>query len=68
MHNGYENLIGIDNAYVLLCLTGGIAIRLDPTDVSERNLIISYLKYFKEKNKLIGIVGCELNKVFELNP
>jgi hypothetical protein len=59
----YENLNGIDGGYVLYCLTGGMLIRLNPTNLNERASIVSFLKNAKLSNLLVGLVGSELKNV-----
>ncbi len=64
LHNGYENLIGIDSAYILTCLSGGLALRFNPTDLNDKESIMTTLNSYREKNNLIGILGCDIGKVW----
>jgi hypothetical protein len=63
VYNGYENLIGIDSAFILICLTGGVSLRFNPSNLHEKSSILDYMSFFKEKSSLIGILGFEINKV-----
>jgi hypothetical protein len=63
IYNGYENLIGIDPAFILICLTGGLSMRFNPTNLNERASILEYLNLSKKMSSLIGILGFEINRV-----
>ena len=56
-------MIGIDPAYALVCLTGGMVLRLNPTHLNDREAILHYLNNAKENSLVIGVVGSELIKV-----
>jgi hypothetical protein len=45
---------------VLINLTGGVALRLNPTIVNDRENIFYYLKRAYEKRIMIAIAGAEL--------
>jgi hypothetical protein len=45
--NGYKNLMGIDSAFVLITLTGGIVLRLNPNFLKDRQTILYYLHELK---------------------
>ena len=63
VYNGYENLIGIDPAFILVCLTGGLSLRFNPTNLCEKASILQYLNILKKMSTLIGILGFEINRV-----
>jgi len=67
LEGGYEELIGIDSAYVLSILTGGMVLRFNPTYLNDREPILHYLNHSKSKNFIVGVIGSELVKVFYLN-
>ncbi len=56
-------MIGIDPGFILICLTGGMSLRFNPSNLSEKTSILDYLNFSKEISSLIGILGFEIDKV-----
>jgi hypothetical protein len=63
LEGSYEDLIGIDSAYVLSILTGGMVLRFNPTFLNDQEPILHYLNHSKAKNFIVGVIGSELVKV-----
>jgi hypothetical protein len=59
-YGSYEAIIGLDSATVLINLTGGVALRLNPTLLSDREAIFHYLNKSQEKRVTLAIAGAEL--------
>lgn len=47
IYDGYENLAGIDGAYAMVVLTGGMVLRLNPNYLNDREAILHYLNESK---------------------
>lgn len=59
-YGSYQNLIGLDSATVLINLTGGVALKLNPTLINDREAIFHYLNRAQEKHVTLAIAGSEL--------
>lgn len=56
-------MISIDSANVLVNLTGGFVLRLNPTNINDRETILNYMNECAQNDLFVGIAGCELTKV-----
>ena len=59
-YGSYENIIGIDGCTALINLTSGVALRLNPTLVNDRENIYDYLNQAKQKRLMLAVAGAEL--------
>lgn len=44
-------------------LTGGFVLRLNPTNINDRETILNYMNECAQNDLFVGIAGCELIKV-----